>query len=64
MSFSSNSVQQLSLFDQIGFLSERKQHLLDKSWAKTFSDQIFSHIDEHSFCRYTVKKETRDLMLP
>ena len=60
MSFSSNSVQQLSLFDQIGFLSERKQHLLDKSWAKTFSDQIFSHIDEHIFMPlYSEKRNSR-----
>ena len=58
MSFSSNSVQQLSLFDQIGFLSERKQHLLDKSWAKTFSDQIFSHIDEHIFMPLYSEKTT------
>ena len=60
MSFSSNSVQQLSLFDQIGFLSARKQHLLDKSWAKTFSDQIFSHIDEHIFMPlYSEKRNSR-----
>ena len=40
MSFVLNNYQQISLFDSLGFLSERKK-ILDKSWAKPFSDHIF-----------------------
>ena len=41
MSFVPNNYQQISLFDALGFLSPRKQRILDKSWAKPFSDYIF-----------------------
>lgn len=47
MCFVSN--QQLSLFDSLYFLSERKQRMLEKSWAKSFSDHIFLNIDEYIF---------------
>ena len=47
MSFVPN--QQLSLFDSFHFLSERKKRMIEKSWAKTFSDQIFLNIDEYIF---------------
>ena len=47
MSFVSN--QQLSLFDSLSFLSERKQRMLEKSWAKAFSDHIFLNINEYIF---------------
>ena len=40
MSFVLNGYQQISLFDSLGFLSERKQKILEKSWAKPFSDII------------------------
>ena len=40
MSFILNGTQQISLFDSLAFLSERKQHILEKSWAKKFSDYI------------------------
>ena len=47
MSFSPN--QQLSLFDSFHFQSERKQRMLENSWAKAFSDHIFLNIDEYIF---------------
>lgn len=60
MSFVTNEYQQLSLFDSLGFLSERKQRVLDKSWAKAFSDHIFSHIDEMIFAPlYSQKTNSR-----
>lgn len=34
MSFVLNNYQQISLFDSLGFLSERKQKILDKSCEK------------------------------
>lgn len=60
MSFKTNEYQQLSLFDSLGFLSERKQRILDKSWAKPFSDHIFSNIDEMIFAPlYSEKANSR-----
>ena len=60
MSFVLNNYQQISLFDSLGFLSERKQKILDKSWAKPFSDHIFSNIDEMLFAPlYSNKKNSR-----
>ena len=60
MSFVLNNYQQLSLFDSLGFLSERKQRILDKSWAKPFSEIIFSHIDEMMFAPlYSEKRNSR-----
>lgn len=60
MSFVLNNYQQVSLFDSLGFLSERKQKILDKSWAKPFSDHIFSNIDEMMFAPlYSDKKNSR-----
>ena len=47
MSFVPN--QQLSLFNSFHFLSERKQRMLENSWAKAFSDHIFLNIDEYIF---------------
>ena len=49
MSFVRNDCQQLSLFDSLGFLSQRKLQILNKSWAKPFSDYIFTKIDEMIF---------------
>ena len=57
MSFVLNNYQQISLFDSLGFLSERKQKILDKSWAKPFSDHIFSNIDEMLFAPFTAIRE-------
>ena len=60
MSFVLNNYQQISLFDSLGFLSERKQKILDKSWAKPFSDHIFSNIDERLFAPlYSDKRNSR-----
>lgn len=60
MSFVPNEYQQLSLFDSLGFLSERKQRILEKSWAKPFSDHIFSNIDEMIFAPlYSEKTNSR-----
>ena len=60
MSFVLNNYQQLSLFDSLGFLSERKQRILDKSWAKPFSEIIFSNIDEMMFAPlYSEKRNSR-----
>ena len=49
MSFVRNDCRQLSLFDSLGFLSQRKLNILNKSWAKPFSDYIFTKIDEMIF---------------
>ena len=60
MSFVLNGYQQISLFDSLGFLSERKQKILEKSWAKPFSDIIFSNIDEMIFAPlYSTKRNSR-----
>ena len=60
MSFVLNNYQQISLFDSLGFLSERKQKILDKSWAKPFSEHIFSNIDEMMFAPlYSDKRNSR-----
>ena len=60
MSFVLNGFQQISLFDSLAFLSERKQRMLEKSWAKAFSDLIFSNIDEMVFAPlYSEKKNSR-----
>ena len=49
MSFVLNDSQQLSLFDSLGFMRERKLRILERSWAKPFSDHIFTKIDETIF---------------
>ena len=49
MSFVLNDSQQLSLFDSLGFMRERKLRILERSWAKPFSDHIFTKIDESIF---------------
>ena len=49
MSFVLNETQQLSLFDSLGFMRERKLRILERSWAKPFSDHIFTKIDESIF---------------
>lgn len=49
MSFITNQFQQISLFDSLGFLSPRKQRILEKSWTRPFSDYIFSNINETIF---------------
>lgn len=60
MSFVLNGTQQLSLFDSLAFLPERKQRILEKSWARKFSDHIFTKIDETIFAPlYSEKSNSR-----
>ena len=60
MSFKLNENQQLSLFDSLAFLSERKQRMLERSWAKEFSDHVFCNIDESVFMPlYSEKSNSR-----
>lgn len=60
MSFVPNSSQQLSLFDMLAFLSKRKQQMLERSWAQTFSDHVFTKINEHIFAPlYSEKTNSR-----
>ncbi len=60
MSFVLNGTQQISLFDSLAFLSERKQHILEKSWATKFSDYIFTNINEMIFAPlYSDKTNSR-----
>lgn len=60
MSFRTNQYQQLSLFDQLAFLSAKRFERLKNSWAQTFSDHIFSRIDESVFaCLYSPNANSR-----
>ena len=49
MSFSVNSSQQISIFDATANLTQREIKMLEKSWAKYFSENIFPAIDEEPF---------------
>ena len=51
MSFKENPAeyQQLSLTDSFQSLTEREQRVLNKSWARTFADDIFPYIDEKPY---------------
>lgn len=49
MSFRKNESQQISMFDSFNNLTSREQKALERSWAKTFSDEIFPEIDEERF---------------
>jgi hypothetical protein len=49
MSFSTNISQQFSLFDGTSNLTDRELKMLDKSWAKYFSENIFPAINEEPF---------------
>lgn len=49
MSFRTNSYQQLSLTDSFGGLTSREQKALERSWAKTFAEDIFPSINEEPF---------------
>ena len=55
-----NGCQRIFFFDSLGFLPERKQRILDKSWAKIFSKYIFTKIDEMIFAPlYSDKRNSR-----
>lgn len=49
MSFSANNSQQISIFDATSNLTSRELKMLDKSWAKYFSENVFPLIDETPF---------------
>lgn len=49
MSFKTNEFQQLSINDCVAGLTAREQKALEKSWAKTFAEDIFPAIDEQRF---------------
>ena len=49
MAFKSNDVQQFSLDDITYHMTKRELQALDKSWAKTFADELFPFIDEEPF---------------
>jgi len=49
MSFSKNNSQQISLSDAISNLTARELKMLDRSWAKYFSENIFPAINEDIF---------------
>lgn len=49
MSFSTNSSQQLSIFDATSNLTKREEKMLENSWAKYFAENIFPFIDEEPF---------------
>ena len=55
-----NGCQRIFFFDSLGFLPERKQRILDKSWAKIFSKYILTKIDEMIFAPlYSDKRNSR-----
>ena len=49
MSFSTNSSQQISIFDATSSLTQKELKILEKSWAKYFAEHIFPAIDEEPF---------------
>lgn len=49
MSFATNLTQQLSFDDSTFNLTDRERKALEKSWAKSFAEDIFSKIDEEPF---------------
>lgn len=49
MSFLANNSQQISIFDATSNLTSRELKMLDKSWAKYFSEKVFPFIDEKPF---------------
>ena len=49
MSFRPNNAQQISMFDSFSGLTQREQKALEKSWAKTFADDVFPAINEERF---------------
>lgn len=60
MSFRTNDSQQLSIFDTSNMLTPREQKVLENSWAKIFSDEIFPTIDEERFAvLYCADKASR-----
>lgn len=59
MSFVQNNAQQLSIDDSYLHLTEREKRVLEKSWAKTFSEEIFPRIDERPYAALYSNKDSR-----
>ncbi len=49
MSFRQNQSQQVTFSDDWWGLTDRERRALEKSWAKTFADDIFPNINEEPF---------------
>ncbi len=49
IAFAVNDSQQLTLADSTFNLTDREKRVLEKSWAKTFADNVFPAIDENIF---------------
>lgn len=49
MAFKQNDTQQLSIHDITYHMTKRELQALEKSWAKTFADELFPAIDEEPF---------------
>lgn len=59
MSFVSNDTQQISINDALFGLTEREIKMLEKSWAKDFSERIFPIINEEPFSLLYSDKASR-----
>ena len=59
MSFKTNDVEQLSLFDSFLSLTAREQKALENSWAKIFAEEVFPKIDEKPFAVLYSDKASR-----
>jgi len=59
MAFVANDNQQLTLTDSMFNLTEREKRVLDKSWAKTFAENVFPAIDESIFAVLYSDKASR-----
>lgn len=59
MAFVPNDNQQMNFNDSIFQLTEREKKFLDKSWAKTFAENIFPYIREEDFAVLYSNKASR-----
>lgn len=59
MSFKTNDVEQVSLFDSFLNLTAREQKALENSWAKVFAEEVFPKIDEKPFAVLYSDKASR-----
>ena len=59
MSFVQNNAQQISISDSYLNLTEREKRILDKSWAKVFSEEVFPRIDERPYAVLYSSKDSR-----
>lgn len=59
MAFVANNTQQLTLMDSTFNLTEREKRFLEKSWAKTFAENVFPAIDESIFSPLYSDKASR-----